>query len=106
MDGALFRAKRHDVYRGTETKGPSLWLSDWLKEYRTEIGFLNDLAEKEGVVVMYGPGFEAPEGTVRISLANLNKEDYTEIARRLYELLDQYYEIFEAETGKALPDAA
>lgn len=26
-----------------------------------------------------GPGFNAPEGTVRISLANLNEEDYVEI---------------------------
>ena len=40
---------------------------------------------------MYGPGFSAPEGTVRISLANLNEEDYTEIAGRLFELLDDYY---------------
>ena len=80
--------------------------TDWLKENKTELAFLNDLAAKEGVVFMYGPGFEAPEGTVRISLANLNTEDYTEIARRLYELLDQYYEKFEQETGAALPDAA
>ena len=29
---------------------------------------------------------------VRISLANLNRGDYTEIARRLFELLDEYYE--------------
>ena len=79
---------------------------DWFKENKTEIDFLNDLAGKEGVVFMYGPGFEAPDGTVRISLANLNKEDYKEIARRLYELLDQYYEVFEEETETALPGAA
>ena len=53
---------------------------------------------------MYGPGFDAPEGTVRISLANLDSEDYVEIARRLYELLYEYYEVFEAET--ALDQAA
>ena len=28
--------------------------AEWLKEERTEIDFLNDLAEKEGVVLMYG----------------------------------------------------
>ena len=71
--------------------------ADWLKESRTEIDFLNDLAGKKGVVLMYGPGFNAPEGTVRISLANLNAEDYVEIARRLYELLDDYYAEYEAE---------
>ena len=71
--------------------------ADWLSTSRTEIDFLNDLAAKKGVVLMYGPGFSAPEGTVRISLANLNAEDYTEIARRLFELLDDYYAEYEAE---------
>ena len=75
----------------------------WLKKSRTEIDFLNDLARKEGVVLMYGPGFSAPEGTVRISLANLNTEDYVEIARRLYELLDDYAAEYEQE---AMKDAA
>ena len=78
--------------------------ADWLLESRTEIDFLNDLAGKVGVVLMYGPGFNAPEGTVRISLANLNEEDYVEIARRMFELLDEYYEEYEA--GIALDQAA
>lgn len=71
--------------------------AQWLKESRTEIDFLNDLAAKKGVVLMYGPGFSAPEGTVRISLANLNAEDYVEIARRLFELLDEYWAEYDAE---------
>ena len=75
----------------------------WLTESRTEIDFLNDLAGKKGVVLMYGPGFSAPEGTVRISLANLNEEDYVEIARRLYELLEDYAVEYEQE---AMKDAA
>ena len=78
--------------------------ADWLSESRTEIDFLNDLAGKVGVVLMYGPGFNAPEGTVRISLANLNEEDYVEIARRLFELLDEYYAEYEA--GITLDQAA
>ena len=73
--------------------------ADWLRESRTEIDFLNDLAGKVGVVLMYGPGFNAPAGTVRISLANLNTEDYAEIARRLFELLDMYYEEYEVSAG-------
>lgn len=73
--------------------------SDWLGESRTEIDFLDDLAGKKGVVLMYGPGFSAPEGTVRISLANLNKEDYKEIARRLFELLNEYYEEYEEQNA-------
>ena len=69
--------------------------AEWLHGSRTEIDFLNDLAAKKGVVLMYGPGFSAPDGTVRISLANLNAEDYVEIARRLFELLDDYYAEYE-----------
>ena len=71
--------------------------TEWLTENKTEIDFLNDLASRKGVVLMYGPGFSAVEGTVRISLANLNVEDYEEIAGRLFELLDEYYE--ESEIG-------
>ncbi len=64
--------------------------ANWVKENITDLDFLNDLAEKEGVVLMYGQGFDAPQGTVRISLANLYEEDYKEIASRVFELLDQY----------------
>ena len=44
---------------------------------------------------MYGPGFHAPEGSVRISLANLKEEDYVELAGRLHELLSEYLEEYE-----------
>ena len=62
---------------------------------------LDDLATKKGVVLMYGSGFDAPEGCVRVSLANLNKEDYVEIAQRMNELFDEYYEEYEATTQLA-----
>ncbi len=74
--------------------------ADWMLTSRTEIDFLNDLAKKKGVVLMYGPGFEAQYGTVRVSLANLNAEDYKEIARRLLELLEEYHAEYE-ETAAA-----
>ena len=80
--------------------------AEWLRGGMTEIEFLNDLAQKEGVVLMYGPGFNAPEGTVRISLANLDAQDYEEIARRLFELLDGYYAEYEIAAGEALMPAA
>ena len=78
-----------DVYGLVEQEyGPEFLR--WLKAEKTEIDFLDDLAGRKGVVLMYGPGFSAPEGSVRVSLANLNTEDYVEIARRLFELLDEY----------------
>ena len=65
--------------------------AEWKEENISDLDLLNDLASKKGVVLMYGSGFDAPKGSVRISLANLNKDDDVEIARRLIELLDEYY---------------
>ncbi len=66
--------------------------AEWMNTNVSNLDFLNDLAKEKGVVLMYGPGFDAPEDTVRVSLANLDKEDYVELASRIYELLDEYYE--------------
>lgn len=77
--------------------------AQWKRDNKSDLDFLNDLAQKKGVVLMYGPGFDAPEGSVRISLANLYKDDYVEIAKRILELLDEYYAEFEKE---ALKEAA
>ncbi len=71
--------------------------ANWKIANKSDIQFLNDLAKKKGVVLMYGPGFDAQPGTVRISLANNNAEDYKELARRLFELLDEYHAEYSAE---------
>ncbi|MBR0031674.1 MAG: bifunctional aspartate transaminase/aspartate 4-decarboxylase [Treponema sp.] len=71
--------------------------ASWKIANKTDIQFLNDLAKKKGVVLMYGPGFDAQPGTVRISLANNNEEDYKELARRLFELLDEYHKEYIAQ---------
>ncbi len=79
--------------------------ADWVFENMSEVDFLNELAVRKGVVLMYGPGFGAEygNGTVRVSLANLNAEDYREIAARVLELLEEYYAEYEeaAEGEKA-----
>lgn len=73
----------------------------WRRKQMSDVDFLNDLAQKKGVVFMYGPGFEAPEGCVRVSLANLDTDDYVEIARRLDELLEEYFEQYEGQAQLA-----
>ncbi len=77
--------------------------ADWMTENVSDLTFLTNLATREGVVLMYGPGFGAPAGKIRISLANLDKESYVEIARRLFELMDEYYAEYNA---AVLPSAA
>lgn len=83
--------------RAFEKKQYGKDFAKWLSENRTDLDILDDLAAKKGVVLMYGPGFGAPEGTVRISLANLNVGDYAEIADRIIELMDEYYQEYEEE---------
>ncbi len=92
-DEAVNNAKYYcvfNIYTAAE-KAHGKAFADALRKDVNELNFLNDLASKKGVVLMYGPGFNAPEGYARVSLANLNKEDYVEIAKRIYELMDEYY---------------
>ena len=66
----------------------------WKRSAVSDLDFLNELALKKGLVLMYGPGFDAPDGYVRVSLANLNVQDYYEVARRVKELVQDYYQIY------------
>ncbi len=62
----------------------------WLKQEHEPIDFVWRLAREKNVVLMDGGGFDAPEMSVRVSLANLNKSDYAEIGRAISELLQEY----------------
>ena len=55
------------------------------------------LAQDTGVVLMDGHGFDAPEWSVRVSLANLNADDYIAIGQRLSAMLDEYAEVWKTE---------
>lgn len=48
------------------------------------------LARETGVVLLNGGGFSGPAWSVRVSLANLNKEDYTQIGKAIRNILEEY----------------
>lgn len=48
------------------------------------------LAEQTGVVLLNGGGFEGPEWSVRVSLANLDDLDYLKIGHHLRRIFDDY----------------
>ncbi len=52
------------------------------------IDILYRLAEESSIVLLSGAGFHAPEWSIRISLANLNDEAYTEIGDMLHKILE------------------
>lgn len=70
--------------------------AQWLKTTHEPIDFVWRLADEKEVVLMDGGGFDAPEMSVRVSLANLFKQDYANIGRSISELLETYKNEWEA----------
>ncbi|MDP8237155.1 MAG: bifunctional aspartate transaminase/aspartate 4-decarboxylase [Candidatus Erginobacter occultus] len=62
----------------------------WMESAHEPIDFVWRLAEEKGIVLMDGGGFDAPEMSVRVSLANLFKPDYEQIGKGISDLLDEY----------------
>ncbi len=58
------------------------------------------LAEEAGVVLLPGGGFGTQHPSGRVSLANLNEEDYVKIGRSVRKLRDEYLEKYLAQGGK------
>ena len=54
------------------------------------------LAESHGIVLLNGGGFEAPDWSLRVSLANLPDEAYDEIARGVRSIARGYRDAYEA----------
>jgi aspartate 4-decarboxylase len=65
--------------------------SDHLAKSYEPIDFVVKLAEAKSIVLMDGGGFDAPNMSVRVSLANLPDEAYKTIGEGISDLLDQYY---------------
>ena len=61
--------------------------------YRT-IDILIKLAEQSSIVLLDGNGFNGPEWSVRISLANLCDESYSKIGKALHNVMDSYVELW------------
>lgn len=88
-----------DIYQLAETNYDKNFAT-WLRNEFEEIDFLLHLAKEDGVVLMEGVGFGATPGTVRISEANLEDNDYKKIANRIISLLKEYYEKYTKEKKK------
>jgi aspartate 4-decarboxylase len=56
------------------------------------IDFVMRLAKEKGIVLLNGGGFDAPNMSVRVSLANLPSNAYQRIGEQVFKLLREYYE--------------
>ena len=65
---------------------------DWLKLNYSPLDVVFRLATETSLVVLNGGGFDGPEWSIRVSLANLKESDYTIIGKHVREILDTYAE--------------
>ncbi|WP_420033802.1 bifunctional aspartate transaminase/aspartate 4-decarboxylase [Streptomyces sp. cg28] len=71
----------------------------YLKKEFEPVDPLFRLAQRTGVVLLNGGGFEGPEWSVRVSLANLDDLDYLKIGHHLRAIFDGYAEEWRAAQG-------
>jgi len=62
----------------------------YLKENYKPVDILFRLAQESSIVLLSGGGFHGPEWSIRISLANLDDEHYSEIGKVLHKILEEY----------------
>ena len=72
----------------------------YLEENYYPTDLLFRLAEEDSIVLLNGAGFKGPEWSIRISLANLQNEDYVEIGKALNRAFEEYAEDWRASIKK------
>ena len=69
---------------------------EYLKKNIHPLDLAFRLAETHGIVLLNGGGFEAPEWSLRVSLANLSDEAYEDIGRGVRSIARGYRDAYEA----------
>ncbi|MEU8899500.1 bifunctional aspartate transaminase/aspartate 4-decarboxylase [Nocardia sp. NPDC048505] len=72
--------------------------AQWLESEHEPVDPVFRLAEEGSIVLLNGGGFDGPQWSVRVSLANLRQDSYTEIGRRLRDVMDEYHREFQSRT--------
>ena len=79
---------------------------EYLKKNVHPLDLAFRLAEDHGIVLLNGGGFEAPDWSLRVSLANLPDEVYEDIGRGVRSVARGYRDAFEASQRAEKPKAA
>ncbi|MFZ0313317.1 MAG: aspartate 4-decarboxylase [Candidatus Korobacteraceae bacterium] len=72
---------------------------EYLKSHVHPLDLAFRLAEDHGIVLLNGGGFEAPDWSLRVSLANLDDDAYEEIGRGVRSIARGYRDAYEAQKG-------
>jgi len=81
-------------------------LANFLERNYEPVDFVFRLAEQESVVLLNGGGFDAPEWTIRVSLANLPDESYQRIGEAIARIGREYIEEYLYAGGLLEPEVA
>ena len=79
---------------------------EYLKEHVHPLDLAFRLAEDHGIVLLNGGGFEAPNWSLRVSLANLPDEAYEDIGRGVRTVARGYRHAYEASKSAHVKEAA
>jgi aspartate 4-decarboxylase len=71
-----------------------------LKEFVHPLDLAFRLAEDHGIVLLNGGGFDAPDWSLRVSLANLDDDAYEEIGRGVRSIARGYRHEYQASKGR------
>lgn len=74
----------------------------YLKKTFNPLDVVFRLARETGIVVLNGGGFDGPEWSIRVSLANLNEDDYAKIGQHIRTVLNEYAEKWKEDSKKLL----
>lgn len=74
---------------------------DFVKANYEPTDILFRLAEQTGVVLLNGGGFEGPEWSIRVSLANLRDVQYEEIGKAMIAVAEQYESEYKAAKARS-----
>jgi aspartate 4-decarboxylase len=69
---------------------------DFLTKHFEPVDIVFRLAERSSIVLLNGGGFAGPEWSVRVSLANLNDEDYAVIGKEIAETMQDYVDAWQS----------
>lgn len=79
-----------DIRKLAETRYSADFKEHLVKDFEP-IDFVWRLAQEKGIVLMDGGGFDAPNMSVRVSLANLPDDAYDKIGKGISALLEEYH---------------
>ena len=101
--GVKYPENQYDAHYYTTIDIPTLASQRYSQEFADHLGknyepidFIWRMADEKSMVLMDGGGFDAPNMSVRVSLANLPDEAYEAIGRGISDLLADYYKTWES----------